>query len=265
MFILHVVYTAFQAKSTRLRTGASIPAAVINITASLAATWTSFLEDQRSIAPSYILVLYFSAAGLLSLPRLRSLWLITGEDGVTVCRGLWTTIFIVTVLVLFAESASRFTSLQPLYQLRNREERSGFWGRSFYVYLLPLLKAGNSKVLDVNDLPGVDAELQGEDSGDRLRREFSKRHTSGKNILIRAALAAYRPIFLWAIPSRLALTAFNFSQPFLITTTINFMGASATSENQNYGPSLVGAYILVYCGITVSQITRYCSTKAHKR
>jgi hypothetical protein len=224
---------------------------VINIAATLAATWTSFLEDQRSIAPSYILVLYFSSASLLALPRLRSLWLIPGEGGISVCRGLWTTIFIVTVLVLFAESASRFTSLQPLYQLRNREERSGFWGRSFYVYLLPLLKAGNSKLLEVSDLPEVDAELQGQDAGDKLQLEFAKRRTSDKNILIRAAFDAYKPIFLWAIPSRLALTAFNFSQPFLITTTIKFMGASPTTENQNYGPSLVGGYILVYSGVTV--------------
>lgn len=251
MFIIHVVYTAFQAKAPALRTGASIPAAVINIAATLAATWTSFLEDQRSIAPSYILVLYFSSASLLALPRLRSLWLITDEDGVIVCRGLWTTIFIFTVLVLFAESASRFTSLQPLYQLRNREERSGFWGRSFYVYLLPLLKAGNSKLLEVTDLPDVDAELQGEDAGNKLRQAFAKSRKSGKHILVTAAFVAYRSIFLWAIPCRLALTAFSFSQPFLITTTINFMGASPTAENQNYGPSLVGAYILVYSGITV--------------
>jgi hypothetical protein len=127
-----------------------------------------------------------------------------------------------------------------------------------------LLKAGNSKVLEVDDLPDVDAELQGEDSGDRLRREFATRRTSGKNILIRAAFAAYMPIFLWAVPSRLALSAFSFSQPFLITTTINFMGASPTPENENYGPSLVGAYILVYSGITVGTTTGCYSTKAHK-
>lgn len=206
------------------------------------------MEDQHSIAPSSVLVLYFSAATLLALPRLRSLWLISESD-VVVCRGLWTAIFAVTLIVLLAQSTSRLKSLQPAYRSLAKEQRSGFWGRGFFIYLLPLLKVGNSKILDVSDLPQVDEQLQGSRAGKELQKAVTS--CRGRHRVPRAAFKAYTALFLWAILPRLALTAFNFAQPLLLTATINFMESDPAPENTSYGPSLVGAYVLVYIGMAV--------------
>lgn len=209
------------------------------------------MEDQRSVTPSYLLVIYFSFTSLLSIPRLRSLWLMAPQDGIVVIRGLWTAVFIVTVLVLLAQSMNKLKSLQPAYHALTKEELSGFWGRSFYVYLLPLLKAGNSKILELNDLPELDTELTGSHAGNSLEEKFSSDHLPRRFGLFRDSLKAYRSIVLWAIPARLALTAFSFSQPFLITTTINFINESSAEKENSYGRSIVGAYALVYAGIAV--------------
>ncbi|KAM0472660.1 hypothetical protein ACHAPX_008621 [Trichoderma viride] len=51
------------------------------------------------------------------------------------------------------------------------------------------------------------------------------------------------------------MTAFNFSQPFLIKTTIEFVG----SENANsyHGKGLIAAWVLVYLGIAISRSLYY--------
>ncbi|KAJ5096759.1 hypothetical protein N7456_007480 [Penicillium angulare] len=249
LFVLHVVYTAFQTQSPTLQTKVSLPTAVINVVTIIAAAWTSFMEDQRSIAPSSILILYFSSTTLLALPRLRSLWLISNPD-VQVCRGIWTAILVVTLLVLFTQSASRFKSLQPSYRSLTKEQLSGFWSRGFFVYLLPLLKVGNAKILEISDLPEVDGALQGSRAGAKLQQGLQ--NSSGRFKVPRAAFKAYTSVLLWAVPPRLALSAFNFSQTFLLTATINFMESDSSPENESYGPSLVGAYVLMYLGIAIT-------------
>ena len=56
---------------------------------------------------------------------------------------------------------------------------------------------------------------------------------------------------LSAIIPRLCLTCFTFSQPFLIHSTIEYIGIS--DADRNYGKALIGAYALVYVGIAVSK------------
>lgn len=50
---------------------------------------------------------------------------------------------------------------------------------------------------------------------------------------------------------RLCVTAFTFAQPFLVETTIRFVG----DENADayHGKGLIGAWALVYLGIAVSK------------
>ena len=70
--------------------------------------------------------------------------------------------------------------------------------------------------------------------------------------MLSAILRAYSLPFLSAMLPRLALTAFTFSQPFLITATVTFFGAPSSPETTQYGKALVGAYLLVYLGSAVN-------------
>jgi ATP-binding cassette, subfamily C (CFTR/MRP), member 1 len=166
LFVLHVLYTTFQVQTPALHTKLSVTSGVLNIIATLAATLLSFIEDQRSVEPSNILVIYFSASSILAIPRLRSLWMI---PSISECRGLWTSIFIITVAMVFLESSKKTKLLGPLYHSVTKEQICGFWSRSFFIWALPFFQVGYSKVLQSNDMPEVDDDLRGENSGRKLQ------------------------------------------------------------------------------------------------
>lgn len=71
-----------------------------------------------------------------------------------------------------------------------------------------------------------------------------------RHSLLRACFRAFFFSFSSAIIPRLCQTAFTFAQPFMIETTVNFVGES--SPNSTYGKGLIGAWVLVYLGLAVS-------------
>ena len=82
--------------------------------------------------------------------------------------------------------------------------------------------------------------------------------TAGKkgrrHALLYSCLRAYLAPFLSAVIPRVCLTCFTFSQPFLIETTIEYIGQS--SAEADYGKALIGAYALVFVGIAVSSLAK---------
>ncbi|TDZ20182.1 ABC transporter atnG [Colletotrichum orbiculare MAFF 240422] len=213
------------------------------------ATFYSLLEDQRSVRPSDTLILYFSATAILDLPRLRTLWLIQAN----LPKALWTVIFILTVLVVPLESISKKRFLRPTYRSLTKEEGTGFWGRSFFTWLLPFFRLGYSRVIHMADMPDVDPDLTSEGAGQPLETAWARRRGRKHHALLRSNFAAYRTTALLGVLTRLFLTAFTFCQPFLITATVSFMQAPRTPQSERYGQALVGAYVLTYLGIAVSR------------
>jgi ATP-binding cassette subfamily C (CFTR/MRP) protein 1 len=58
------------------------------------------------------------------------------------------------------------------------------------------------------------------------------------------------------------MTAFNFSQPFLMKTLLNYL-SNENAKRKNDGYGLIGAYALVFLGIAVSHYIRRRSTQAN--
>jgi hypothetical protein len=200
------------------------------------------------VRPSDLLVLYFSATSICQLPRLRTLWLI---NSVNACRYLSLATLFITVAIVILESVPKTRLLHTAYCNTTEEERSGFWSRSFFIWVLPFLQTGYRNSLEVEDVPQVDTSLQGQASGDRLRTAWHSGNREGKFRLVKAVFRAYRWPYISAVPPRLAYSCFIFTQPFLITATIDYIGGTSVSEPKVYGAGLVGAYILVYAGIAV--------------
>ncbi|KAF4885361.1 ABC transporter atnG [Colletotrichum fructicola] len=71
-----------------------------------------------------------------------------------------------------------------------------------------------------------------------------------KNSLLRACIKSYFLSFLSPVIPRLCLSVFTFAQPFLINTTVSFVGQE--KPDANFGKGLIGAWALVYLGIAVS-------------
>ncbi|TDZ33610.1 ABC transporter gloK [Colletotrichum spinosum] len=249
LFTLHLAFLIIQTKTPSIRTALSLAAGILNFIAVFSATFYSLLEDQRSARPSDTLILYFSATAILGLPRLRTLWLIQAN----LPKALWTVIFILTVLVVPLESISKKRFLRPTYRSLTKEEGTGFWGRSFFTWLLPFFRLGYSRVIHMADTPDVDPDLTSEGAGQPLETAWARRRGQKQHALLRSNFAAYRTTALLGVLTRLCLTAFTFCQPFLITATVSFMQAPRTPQSERYGQALVGAYVLTYLGIAVSR------------
>ncbi|KAJ5533778.1 ABC transporter integral membrane type 1 [Penicillium freii] len=257
LFVLQVLFAAFQVRESVLHTRTSLPAVILNIIATFAASYASFLEDQRSAKPSDLLILFFSASSICRLPQLRSLWLI---PSVGVCRYLSLASFLLTVAIIALESVQKIKILHSDYCGGTDEEKLGFWGRSFFIWVLPFLQTGYRGVLEVEDIPEVDKNLQGKCSGGELRKSWDSTRTNRSHGLIKAVFRAYGWACVSAIPPRLAYSCFTFAQPFLITATVNYIGGPLSSEPKIYGNGLIGAYVLVYLGLAISKAVYWRQT-----
>ncbi|KAJ5641399.1 hypothetical protein N7490_005399 [Penicillium lividum] len=261
LFTLHVVYAVLRIRAPVLRTQLSLASDILNIVSTAGAVVLSFLEDQRSARPSDLLVIYFSSLVLLWIPRLRSLWLISGSGP---CRGLWVAIYTVTVLIAFLESTRKVKTLRPSYQHVNVEQVSGFWARSVFLWVVPFIRTGYSTILSVENMPSVDESLQGDTARDKLEETWVQ--VKGKHRLMKAVFRAYLGSTISGIFPRLILGGFTFCQPFLITSTVDYFTGDAEDKPKEYGQALVGAFLLVYLGIAIStavywrQTYRLCST-----
>ncbi|TWU72314.1 hypothetical protein ED733_000129 [Metarhizium rileyi] len=240
LFSLHLAYLVVLTHTPILHTRLSLTSGVLSTIAILSACLLSFLEDQRSVCPSGVLVVYLSTSALLALPRLRSLWLLSS---VTAPRVLWTAAFIFTVLGTIVESIHKTKLLRPPYKQLTKEQRTGFWGQSLFIWVLPFFSTGYSKTLELNDVPKPDTALEAKDTLERLEKAWAK--TSGRHRLLRATLSAYLWPFLSAIIPRLALSCFSFCQPFLIEASVSNIQQGAQGDRSRYGHALVGAFILI--------------------
>lgn len=170
--ILHVLYLAFQQENTILHTNASLAASVLQLFAVAAAALLSWLEDQRSVRPSDIMVLYFFVASVVAIPRARTLWLLSPVTQLQAI--LWTLVTIGTACVLYLESLHKTQLLRLAYRQSSKEYTSSFWVRSFFIWVLPLFQSGFSSILALHDMPEVDRAMQGESAENRLQAAWSK-------------------------------------------------------------------------------------------
>ncbi|KAK4204615.1 P-loop containing nucleoside triphosphate hydrolase protein [Triangularia verruculosa] len=250
LLFLNVAFVASRAQEPRLQTTWSTSSGVIAAATLLLAGPLSYLEHQRSMRPSDLLVLYFSSTGILYLPTLRTLW---QTPGTLAPRLTWTFTFINTILLVFLESARKRELIRPPAPDAIREQIAGFWSRGFLSWVLPFLRAGNSQILDLSGIPEVDRGLQEISSWSVLNRKWTQ-PISSRHRLLAATLAANKWILLSAIPPRLALSAFRFCLPFFIEAAVAHLDStSKKTPSDYYGYGLIGACGLIFLGIALSR------------
>ncbi|KAJ5737499.1 uncharacterized protein N7483_002624 [Penicillium malachiteum] len=250
LMILHVLDTALLVGDPALRTDLGTPSRIINVVATLTAIFLSFLEDQRSVKPSDLLVLYYSAITLLNLPQIRSLWQI--PNATQASRILSIMILILNFGILVAESIHKQNFLSPNDQSKSTKEATyGFWGKSMLLWTLTLFQTGYSKTLTIEDIPEVDVDQQAQQTEEELQIAWTA--TKGRHRLMKSVFSAYRWTLIFGVVSRLCLAVFTFCQPFLINATVNYMNNEITAETKQRGQGLIGAYVLVYLGLVSAQ------------
>ena len=126
----------------------------ICLAAALLLCLLSPFEHLRTVRPSALLLTYLFFTILLDAVYVRTLWL-TGYSTAPVA----TACIAAKAALLVAEAPSKRWSLTAEHAARGREELSGIFSKTLFLWLLELLRLGNGKVLSLQDLYPLEDEL----------------------------------------------------------------------------------------------------------
>ncbi|KAH7024666.1 P-loop containing nucleoside triphosphate hydrolase protein [Microdochium trichocladiopsis] len=256
LLVFRVLTIVFRARAPALSTADALPRGILAAIFALASVPLPYLEHRRSSRPSDVLVLAYTLLVLLSIPYVRTLWLMPTDD---INKALGTITIALTAAVVWLESLGKADHVEKVSEKVAMEQTAAFWSRAFFTWLLPILRMGYSNVFRLSELPAVDRPLTGASTQPRLANAWRNSSPAHFRLLL-ATLKAYCRSFASAILPRLTLSAFTFCLPFLIETAVAYLNESSDSSHRYYGPSIVGAFILVYVGIAVSRAVYWHAT-----
>lgn len=238
-----------RAQRSDLATNASLTGDVLTSVATVAAMALSLISHWRSSRPSTLLALYLSAVLLTSTARIRTMWLITGNSAASATLTAWTAFLLAA---LFFESLSK----QPLTantagKHKSLERNSALWSRVSFSWLAATFRLGYATVISNGDLPGLDPKLHSARLSEQLSAIWKTSNRTNRYSLVLVCFRAFPLSFASTAIPRLCITAFTFTQPFLINTTLMYIGQDPRERDS--GKGLIGAWLLVYLGIAISE------------
>ena len=213
----------------------------------------SVLEHARSARPSILLNSYLFLTILLDIAQVRTLWLASvTQDEFTITR-VNTAALVLKGAIAFIESRHKNRWVKLDLKHHSPEETTGIYGLGAYVWLNRLFLAGYSKVLRVEDLYPLDTSMKAEALETRLAGFIEKSKYRGQKFGLAKALAKTLAVsLLTPVGPRIALIGFTFCQPFLINSTLSYLAEPSTSRNPSIGYGLIGATIIIYTGMALS-------------
>ncbi|KAH1934205.1 hypothetical protein KXV48_005163 [Aspergillus fumigatus] len=247
---LQIAYLVVRMRSSSLRTQATIPSGVLSVVSTASIAVLSCWQHRRSWRPSVLLGLYFPTMILCDVARARTLWLVFSPSSPT-APSLFTAATSLTALLLILEERRKKGVASDSSAL-TQETKSGVWDRTFFIWLLPVFRRGFRGLLTIDNLAGVDAELQADVLYFKLSGSLKKYDMTRPHALLQATFHAFASSFLAGILPRLVLLALTFAQPFLVTATISYVENQGAHNRPAIGKALIGAFALVYTGIAVA-------------
>ncbi|ROW01371.1 hypothetical protein VMCG_05867 [Cytospora schulzeri] len=131
-------------------------------------------------------------------------------------------------------------------------------------WLNPLILLGNRKILDTEDLYILDSELSAESQSRDFQKTWSATKSPPKRNLPLLLLKSISWSLLQPIPSRLAMVAFAFCQPFFIEHLINHLQSDASKRQAGLGLLLTS--VIIYSGLAFSTSTfRWLHTRTLRK
>jgi ATP-binding cassette subfamily C (CFTR/MRP) protein 1 len=214
----------------------------------------SIFEHKRSPRPSILLNIYLFLTLLFDVVQTRTLWLASVNFNDNIFSRLFTASIAVKALLIVLESQNKSKWIQWDAEKHSPEETSGIFGLGAFFWLNRLFWAGSRRILTLGDLFPLDRSMTAES----LQLELISHMESGQKGqkyglgLAKAMARTLAAPLVLPIAPRVALTAFKFCQPFLIHSLLDYLQKPADKSSKNIGYGLIGATVLVYIGIAIS-------------
>ncbi|KAF2478209.1 multidrug resistance-like protein [Lindgomyces ingoldianus] len=218
-----------------IRTLAAI-ATSLSFLSSLVLCMLSYLEHSRSLRPSALLNAYLLFSLLFDAVVLRTLWMVVLSS-------------IATMLFLEAKEKRGYLKREDR---PGPEETSGLYSQTFVWWMNWIIREGNRHVLKPTDLYPVDENMKSEVLNDRFWREWNTSSRTTKPSLTKVIVRLLKwPLVIPILP-RLVLLGFTFCQPLMVSRLLQFLQDGNRKEPLSTGYGLIGAYAVVYFGMSVS-------------
>ncbi|KAJ6788206.1 hypothetical protein PWT90_02171 [Aphanocladium album] len=238
------------------RTSTSIPAAALELLATACLVAIMYMEHIHSIRASVPVSIYLFFGLLFEMAKSRSFFL---RPEMSVLGGLAALAGGIRLILLTLQEVSRRSLLmdETLKSKLGLEAVSGPISRVLFLFVTPILAIGFRTELRMNHLSQLDPELATE----RLYQEVAPYWQSYKNdpsstALFKSCLKAWKRCAVGLVLSRLAVTGFNFSQPFIFSRVISMVAKRHEGINDmNERSGLQGAATLLFIGLILSRTT----------
>ncbi|KAF4436891.1 ABC transporter [Fusarium austroafricanum] len=209
-------------------------------------------EHSRAARPSSILTSYLLLRILFGVAQTRSYWLMGSSFRVKGYTETFTATLPLKAIVLLLELQSKARWMRWTKEDHSPEETSSLFNLGVYWWLVNIFLNGFKKTLSVKeDLYLLDQEMQSKVLLDKLITQLENSPDVGKRFRLAKALAKALavPLLLPVVP-RLAMIAFQYSQPFFIHSLLEYLIHKDVPKNHGYG--LIGAGAIIFGGIAVS-------------
>lgn len=244
---MHTVLLILHALNQSLRTRATMAASALKLVDALGLCILSHSEHIRAVRPSTIINVYLLLTLVFDVARARSLWLNGSTRSIA---AVFTSTLGVKVIILIAEAVEKRGILVDRYRDSSPEVTSGIYSRSFFWWLNALMTTGFKRVIQNKDLYPIDREMSSAFLKDHGEKVWSEARRARPRALFWATLKANRAPFCYCIFPRLCLIGFRYTQPFLLSRTIDF--ANSLEQSDSIGWGLTGAFGLVFVGLALA-------------
>jgi len=169
---------------------------------------------------------------------------------------VWTAFVVGKLALLMMEFQSKV--VRPGIREPTPDELANILSQLFLWWLLPLFKLGiKSKALTSEMLPDIEPELTRPGAHDQKQETHSRVPKDLKRQSIFHHLFAVRGwLLIRPILPRLLYTGFMYAQPFLVQRATDYMSEPTDENTYKIGGGLIGAYLIVYTGISVRKNKR---------
>ncbi|KAK3325989.1 P-loop containing nucleoside triphosphate hydrolase protein [Apodospora peruviana] len=231
-----------------------ISSAALTLVSAFCMIVLSFLEHSRSLRPSVLIDAYLFLTILFDIAQTRTLWLASTNTDETTFSRVFTAALAVKALLILLESQhkARWVVRWDVKQ-HSPEETTGLFGLGVFFWLNRLFAAGFKKVLSLDDLFPLDQNMSSEALHGKLADHLDASSFKGQKLgLAKAVVRALAVPLLLPVGPRIAMTAFQFCQPFLINTLLDYLQQPVEESSRNVGYGLIGATLFIYTGIAIS-------------
>ncbi|KAI1148901.1 P-loop containing nucleoside triphosphate hydrolase protein [Nemania diffusa] len=233
-------------------TSLTIASATLEFAAALCMVPLSIFDHSRVARPSVLLSIYLFPTVLFDAAQTRTYWLAARTQPELAYAAVFTASMSIKAVILLLEAQPKTKWLETK-EPRSPEETSSIYSLGVFFWLNRVFLTGYRQMMDLKDLYPLDRGMAGATLFNRFQKYAVYSKMKGDKYALTKALTRTLqvPILLVVIP-RLLLTAFRFSQPFMINKILDLLSQPITHASVNAGYGLIGATALIYAGIAVS-------------